>query len=724
MSVHIQNQPYPENTKYQKLFDSYPFSLSDFQKWAITAIHESKNVLITAFTGSGKTLPAEEAIRYYKSIGSKSIYCSPVKALTNEKYDSFRKKFPNISFGIFTGDNKDNPEADCLLMTTEILANNLNRNNIDKQENILDFKIDYANELGVVIFDEFQYLFSDRGSAWNDVVVNLPKSVPIVALSATMSSPENVCKWLSRVTERDTFLCPNYKRVVPLEHYAFVTLNNHGNMKKMESKDKIFVEDLIEKPLLLKNDDGFNEQTPNDIIRFKKILKNNSIYMKKQYVLNEIAKFMKQHNDLPAIVFTYSRNGCYKDAASINTSLFEKDSQIPHIITKECKTILSKKLSNWQEYIELPEFVDILKNLQKGVAVHHSGVHKIFREMIEILFAKKMIPLLFATETFAVGINMPVKTAVFTSLQKFSDNGFRYLTPDEYTQQSGRAGRRGIDKLGKTYHLPQLFNDNKGYISANDYRSIVNGGYVAPTSKINMDFNFLLKSLNNDKNIEEHIDMSYIDLDYAVFCNNQKNFYLAILEREGFTDESKHLTEKGLIATQFQEIPSVAFADFFLKQKELLNLISTREFITLFSVFTNIRLCDEDRVHDFNTLNISDNNKKLFKKIQGTLNFWSTIEADFGHKCDQYEIQFDIAEIVYKWTSVENERDAVEIFRELDYWGIFIGDFVKAILKINTIADEVKKVATLTENLALLEKMNEISKLTLKSVITNHSLYL
>ena len=144
----------------------------------------------------------------------------------------------------------------------------------------------------------------------------------------------------------------------------------------------------------------------------------------------------------------------------------------------------------------------------------------------------------------------------------------------------------------------------------------------------------------------------------------------------------------------------------------------------MFSIFTNIRLCDEDRVNDFNTLNISDNNKKLFKKIQGTLNFWSTIEADFGHKCDQYEIQFDIAEIVYKWTSVENERDAVEIFRELDYWGIFIGDFVKAILKINTIADEVKKVATLTENLALLEKMNEISKLTLKSVITNHSLYL
>ena len=121
MSVQIKNQTYPTDSKYQSVFDNYTFKLSDFQKWAIEAIHERKNTLITAFTGSGKTLPAEEAIRFYHELGLKSVYCSPVKALTNEKYDSFRKKFPEISFGIFTGDNKDNPEADCLLMTTCLL---------------------------------------------------------------------------------------------------------------------------------------------------------------------------------------------------------------------------------------------------------------------------------------------------------------------------------------------------------------------------------------------------------------------------------------------------------------------------------------------------------------------------------------------------------------------------------------------------------------------------
>ena len=344
--------------------------------------------------------------------------------------------------------------------------------------------------------------------------------------------------------------------------------------------------------------------------------------------------------------------------------------------------------------------------------------------MIEILFAKKMIPLLFATETFAVGINMPVKTAVFTSLQKYSDNGFRYLTPDEYTQQSGRAGRRGIDKLGKAYHLPQLFNDNRGYLASQEYANIVNGGYVSTISKINMDFNFILKSLNDGKNIEEHINKSYLDLDYVVFCNSQKNFYLKILEGEKFIDENNILTDKGKIAIQFQEVPSVAFADFFIKNKDMLDLISSKEYITLFSVFTSIRLSDEDRVHNYNTINISDNCKNLFKKLNQKLNFWSAIESDFGHKCDQYEIQYDLAEIAYKWTFVENEADAIEVFNELDYWGIFIGDFAKAMLKINTIADEVKNVAILTENLALIEKMNEISQLTLKSVITNHSLYL
>jgi hypothetical protein len=156
----------------------------------------------------------------------------------------------------------------------------------------------------------------------------------------------------------------------------------------------------------------------------------------------------------------------------------------------------------------------------------------------------------------------------------------------------------------------------------------------------------------------------------------------------------------------------------------MLNLISSKEYITLFSIFASIRLPDEDRVHNYESINISDNCKNLFKKITGILNFWSAIEGDFGHNCNKYEIQYDLAEIIYKWTFVQDESGAIEVFNELDYWGIFIGDFVKAILKINTIADEVKKVAILTENLALVEKMNEIPQLTLKSVITNHSLYL
>jgi len=722
MTTYVQNQPYPQDTKYEKVFQKYPFPLSDFQKWAIEAIYEGKNAMLTAFTGSGKTLPAEEAINYYHSKGKKVIYCSPVKALTNEKYGSFKKKYPHISFGIYTGDNKDNPEADCLLMTTEILANNLSKE--DDTKHILDFKMDYNTELGVVIFDEFQYLFSDRGNAWNDSIVNLPKTVPIIALTATLSKPEKVCDWLAQITNRDIYLCPNYERVVPLEHYVFLSLTNHGNIKKIENEETQFINDLVKKPLVLKKDKTFNEKTVHDVNKFKKILKKNHIYMKKEFLLNELAKYMKEHNDLPAIVFTYSKKGCYDNASYIQVPLLPEGSNIPHIIEKECKTILSNKIHNWKEYVELVEYKEIIKNLQKGVAVHHSGVLNIFREMIEILFAKKMIPLLFATETFAVGINMPVKTAVFISLQKYSNNGFRYLTPDEYTQQSGRAGRRGIDKIGKTYHLVQLFNDNEGYLPANAYGKIVNGGYVSPESKLDLNFDFILKRLANKKSISDHIKKSYINEHSDKTYTSQINFYLAILQREEFIDESHNVTEKGQIAVYFQEIPSVAFADFFLQQKEMLDMISTKEYITLFSIFTNIKLIDEYRVIDYNNLLISDNCKTLFKKINRKLNFWRAIETDFGSNCDSYDIQYDICEIMYKWTLVKDETEAIDIFEELDYWGIFIGDFVKAILKINTIAEEVKKVATLTENLGLIEKMNEISTLTLKSVITNTSLYL
>ena len=178
---------------------SYGFSLSNFQKHAIEAIHTGNHVLITAHTGSGKTLPAEYAIRYFVAKGKKVIYTSPIKALSNQKYHEFTAKYPDISFGILTGDIKFNPEADVLIMTTEILRNQIFHSAFNKHETqtSLSFEMDIDNELGCVVFDEVHYINDEeRGKIWEETILHLPKSVQMVMLSATIDKAEKFAEWV------------------------------------------------------------------------------------------------------------------------------------------------------------------------------------------------------------------------------------------------------------------------------------------------------------------------------------------------------------------------------------------------------------------------------------------------------------------------------------------------------------------------------------------------
>ena len=186
-------------------------------------------------------------------------------------------------------------------------------------------------------------------------------------------------------------------------------------------------------------------------------LKMNNIFIKRQFVLNETIKYLKNNEMLPAICFIFSRRGVEEAANEITISLFDEDDTTPNIIADECQKILMK-LPNYKEYIHLPEYVNLMKVLKKGIAIHHSGIMPIFREMVELMFAKGYIKLLFATETFAVGINMPTKTVIFTSINKFDGSYNRALLSHEYTQMAGRAGRRGLDTIGHVFHLNNLFN--------------------------------------------------------------------------------------------------------------------------------------------------------------------------------------------------------------------------------------------------------------------------
>ena len=818
---------------YNNIINKFPFELSNFQKWAIKGTNENKNVLITAHTGSGKTLAAEHAINYYVEKGKKVIYCTPLKALSNEKLNDFSQKFPNISFGILTGDIKYNPDAEVLIMTTEILRNNLfqMKEKDETQENLtLDFEMDIKNELACVIYDEIHYINDvDRGHVWEESIMLLPETTQIMGLSATIQNPEKLCSLMNRSNNKEVYLCSNDKRVVPLIHHLYYTIPENAK-KKITDKTLEMVEDSINKPIVLKKDDIFNDEAVHTINKVDKALfRCKKVKSNKYFIMNNMVKYLKDNDMLPGIVFVFSRKQCYEYAKKITIPLFENGENKAAIINKECKQILISKLPNWKEYINLKEYIELVKMLEKGVAVHHSGVTPIFREMIELLFKKKYIRLLFATETFAVGINMPTRSVVFTSLKKYTQNGYRCLFPHEYTQMAGRAGRRGIDTVGYIFHLNNFFI-NRNHIDVDHYRQIVNGTSQEIQSKINISpsmilrymyttnktdigdylkksmmysetnnnqvylknqhklivekyetikaelenynfitsydsalayFNYMRNSVSTfnqhvpqsvvkkykktvkkwgEKNLEKDIQLiiKYKNLESQVikmnksiiqdgnYFKNDINDQIKMLVKNNFIEDiDTKLSTKGIISSIIQEMPSLSISEYILENIDTITTMSPTEISVLLSIFTRIRVSDENKVYKYTTLDIPYSCKKEIDNIKSYINKYLDIEV-FYCSClaKNYEIQFNICEIVYKWCNASTENECIKIFQELEYWGIFLGDFVKAILKINNMVNELEKVAEITENMKLLSLLQEIPKITLKSVVTNNSLYL
>ena len=815
-----------DDNKYSKYFSKWKFELSDFQKWAINGIVEEKNVLITAHTGSGKTLPAEFAIDYFPKKNKKVIYTTPIKALSNEKFNDLQHKFPELSFGILTGDIKFNPEADVIIMTTEILYNTLfqkkmiQENTINKEQISLHFDIDIETELGCVVFDEIHYINDkDRGRIWEETIMLLPNHIQILGLSATIDKPEKFCQWIETVKGKETWLCSHDKRIVPLTHYSFITYPDSYYKKfPLEIKNLIDDNNFSNKPIILKEQNKiFREKNYSKILKLLKYFNNNNVKVNQFFVMNKVVEYLNNNNMLPALCFVFSRKKTKEFAQKITVPLFPQDSTIPSTIKKECKQILMK-LPNYREYLLLEEYDWLTKLLEKGIAVHHSGITPVFREMIEILFGKGYIKLLFATETFAVGINMPTKTVIFSSMTKYDGKSFRLLKSHEYTQMSGRAGRRGLDTVGNVIQLQNLFRE---HASTNELSSIFEGKPETLSSKFKINFNMLLKMMAaNNTNFKEFVENSMINSDIEKqkktvkfeyetlkckiqkFCYNfQFNFrtkkseidkylemkntvlglgskkrkkikkemqlmetdnkffldeikkyesylkdvddvknlerkmnninqyiknevdvHLDILRNEGFVEDNK-LTNKGIMATSINEIHSLAFVDVLINKT--LNNLTVEQLTAVLSIFCDVRLSDENKI--FNEKYAIDDEEVIasIREIKKQYNKYYDIEtANQTAFMFNYELQYDLVEIVYKWSKVENENESLKILSELKKWDIHIGNFSKAILKICNIAMELENICLLENNLELLKKLKQIPEKIKKFVITNQSLYL
>ena len=404
------------------------FPLDDFQEESCRAIARGSGVLVAAPTGAGKTVIGEFAIHLALQRGQKVFYTTPIKALSNQKYQELITRYGEDRVGILTGDNNTNSSADIVVMTTEVLRNMIYANSL----NLMN--------LGFVIMDEVHYLADRfRGAVWEEVILHLPRDVRLVSLSATVSNAEEFGAWLDEVRGQ-TEIIVSEKRPVPLnQHVLFGAelidlFQNKNGDNRVNSELVSMHAAKLRTPAVKSNRPGRFKGSYQNEPKIPKLSKPEIIYE------------LEDQDLLPAIFFIFSRAAC--DAAvkacqqsNLRLTTTEERKEIRTIVEERCREIADEDLSTLG-------YFEWLSNLERGVAAHHAGMLPAFKEIVEELFLKRLVRVVFATETLALGINMPARTVVLDRLDKFNGEGRVQITPGEYTQLTGRAGRRGIDTQG------------------------------------------------------------------------------------------------------------------------------------------------------------------------------------------------------------------------------------------------------------------------------------
>lgn len=742
------------------------YPLDTFQLNCLDVLNDNKDLFCTAPTGSGKTTVAMMGILKAFHSGKRAIFSSPIKALSNEKYSDFYKLL-NGRVSLLTGDMKVRCSApggdgapELLIMTAEILRNKLNINNDPDLFNV-----------GVLIVDECHYINDiDRGPVWEETLLELPKHISIVSLSATLSSPEEFTKWLSN--RRQTVCVQHHERHVPL-----------------------YLGSLINK--------SFKEITNTTNIR-KKLGVASDIYTWNKPSVScdspvKLVKILIQQNMCPAIVFCMSRKRCFQMAESFTQSLMvscrpmktkdmndiEYDAQVidwnKEVLSHKTQFygLVKKYLSTWRKQLgELPQYKGFLELLYKGVAYHHSGMIPILREFVEILFREKLIMAVFATESLGVGINMPARTVVFTQLNKPTGFNFetRNLQTHEFMQMAGRAGRRGKDIKGYVVYYPLPYG--KGGISYQEFKHIVLGNPPKAESQLEITSDFVIR--NYTKGLE-HIKKSLLgygidkELSYMYSkseseekiskeilrigelndkINGKSNFGLFVLNKK---QKKLEKTEqdcllKNLDITldnalkQYKHYSNIYELTSYIPSqwKTALSLLDKMKFIdneeitpmgkvaSMMSdgfplVRSIIIMCDDFKRLTFNqivawlgifawTSNLNESDENITTPIDDVIEYTTYLITEIYNK--ELLQPYTKVNIIYDWIINKNIVNIVK------YTGLEeLGNFIKTILRISSFIEELKTILLGLEIYEIYNKFENYEEKLFYGIVSNSSIY-
>jgi ATP-dependent RNA helicase HelY len=510
----------------ERFVAEHPYPLDRFQLEALDYLDAGQSVLVSAPTGSGKTVVAEYAVHLALGEGAKAFYTTPIKALSNQKYGDLRRKYGADKVGLLTGDNSINGQAPVVVMTTEVL-----RNMIHAEPSRL-------SDLRYVVLDEVHFLQDRyRGGVWEEVILGAPPSVTLVCLSATVANADQLAAWISEVRGATGVVIETH-RPVELKNLFVVGDRQAERLHLLPTfvdgrpnPEAVRLDGLIARPGTGRKSPGSRPQPggrrPSLDAAHGPRSGRAQLYRPRRV---EVVERLAEERLLPAIYFVFSRAGCDESVRhclddGLRLTTAEERHRIRAIVESYVDPLTDEDLA-------VLGFASYMAGLEAGVAAHHAGMVPPFREAVEACFAEALVKVVFATETLALGINMPARSVVIEEVTKFGGSGHQELTPGEYTQLTGRAGRRGIDEIGYAAVLCSPFH------SFDDVARIAGGRPRALSSSFRPTYNL---AVNLVRRHSREAAYTLVSSSFAQFLSEddlagELDAVLSVLERRGYLD--------------------------------------------------------------------------------------------------------------------------------------------------------------------------------------------